>query len=546
MEIKLYFNGFWSGFHDGTNATNDKFFIELFKQVYQTENIIITNYENANILVENTQVNDSKKFSKSWLHTYLFSGESYIRSDLHEYTCVLYGRRNYKNVVNCPEYIPYIYSSYSESIINENKSVERSSIPPNDCVVFITNPNGPTRNAFLSELEKHMKITYAGNYKNNIGGPITDYYNSEKFHNYISQFKFIITMENSQEDTYITEKITHGLFAKTIPVYWGSKRVHDYINPQRFIYLENENKINEVVTIMKNMSNEEWLSCVNLPFFTDFGKQFTVQKMAKDIRNIIFPQKYPLITQIYCITNNTFEPLRYERLKNILTGLDIKNENITFKCDTYKHTITDEIYNKYIKNDIVRNLRPHVPSRKSELSLTLNFRYIFEDIIKNYKDGVFLLFESDVIPYNKIDELNECFEKLKDKDWDCISLGYSTYSDTHNYCAIEGETPYRKRPNILLLKNNNKEDLSTPNDKIRFIRKFHTRCTDSLLFSYNGVCKFLKHLQTDENYGAPFDYYFTDFTENHMDFKFYWTNISYFNQLTNMGLENSSIQKDSN
>jgi hypothetical protein len=544
MEIKLYFNGFWSGFHDGTNAVNDTFFIKLLKEVYQTENINISDYDNANVLIENTQVTDSKKFSKSWLHTYLFSGESYIRSDLHNYSCVLYGRRNYKNVVNCPEYIPYIYSSYSEKIITENSIIPRTTIPSNDCVVFISNPNGFARTAFLNELEKHMKVTYAGHYKNNIGGPISDYYNTEKFHNYISNFKFVITMENSEEDTYITEKITHGLFGKTIPVYWGSPHIYDYVNSDRILCVKNGNNINEIISIMKTMDNDEWLSRVNKPFFTEFGQEFTIHKIAKDIQNVINPQKYPLVNQMYCITNKQFEPARYLRLQEMFKNLGIKNENLTFLCKTYKHTITQEVYNLYVKNDIVKNIRPHIPTRKSEVSLTLNFRTIFENIVKNYKDGVFLLFESDVIPYNNIHELNECFEKLRDKDWDCVSLGFSTNYDNYNHFCIEGETPYRKYPKKYLLNNYANEDLSNPNDKIRFIRKFHTRCCDSLLFSYQGACKFLKHLQYDENYGAPFDYYLTDFTENNMNFKFYWTNISYFNQMSNMGLDPSMIQRD--
>jgi hypothetical protein len=545
MEIKLYFNGFWSGFHDGNNAVNDTFFIKLFKEVYQTENITVSDFDNANVLIENTHVGESKKTQKLWHHTYLFSGESYIRSDLHAYSCVLYGRRNYKNVVNCPLYIPYIYSSYSENIITENNIIPRTDVPTKNCVVFISNPKGFMRTAFLNELEKHMDVTYAGHYKNNIGGPITDYYNTEKFHNYISNFKFVISMENSQEDTYITEKITHGLFAKTIPVYWGSKYIHDYINSERILVLEDESRINDTISIMKTISNEEWLSRVNKPFFTEFGREFTIHKLAKDIQNAIYPQKYPIVNQIYCITSNEFEPIRYKRLQNMLKDLHIKDENVKFMCKTYKHTITDEDYRKYVKNDIVRRLRPHIPTRKSELSLTLNFRYILEDIVKNYKDGVFLLLESDVIPFHNINLLNTCFEKIEGKEWDCISLGFSNENDIYNYYCIQGETPYRAYPNLSLLAKNQKEDLSNPTDSLRFIRKFHTRCTDSLLFSYQGVCKFLHHLQMDENYGAPFDYYFTDYTENNMNFKFYWTNISYFNQMTNMGLEASTIQRDS-
>ena len=37
--------------------------------------------------------------------------------------------------------------------------------------------------------------------------------------------KFIISMENSIGDTYITEKVLHGLLADTIPIYWGTNNI---------------------------------------------------------------------------------------------------------------------------------------------------------------------------------------------------------------------------------------------------------------------------------------------------------------------------------
>ena len=74
-----------------------------------------------------------------------------------------------------------------------------------------------------------MHITYAGRYKNNIGIACPAPYNTKEFSDFVSKFKFVISMENSREDTYITEKVIHGLRAKTIPVYWGSTRVNQYI-----------------------------------------------------------------------------------------------------------------------------------------------------------------------------------------------------------------------------------------------------------------------------------------------------------------------------
>ena len=54
-------------------------------------------------------------------------------------------------------------------------------------------------------------------------------------------------------------------------------------------------------------------------------------------------------------------------------------------------------------------------------------------------------------------------------------------------------------------------------------------------------------MNIDTNYGAPFDYYMTNFLEKHADsnqhqFKHYWTTKSFFLQGSNYGLDQSTIQ----
>ena len=48
--MKIFFNGFWSGFHDHTNGVNDKFFIDLMKDVYDTDISVTTNLDEADKL----------------------------------------------------------------------------------------------------------------------------------------------------------------------------------------------------------------------------------------------------------------------------------------------------------------------------------------------------------------------------------------------------------------------------------------------------------------------------------------------------------------
>lgn len=71
--LYVLFQGFWSGFHERTNPVHEGFFLDLFKDVYKCE-VAVGTMENSTILVENTQVGQSLRTAKPWLHTYLFSG----------------------------------------------------------------------------------------------------------------------------------------------------------------------------------------------------------------------------------------------------------------------------------------------------------------------------------------------------------------------------------------------------------------------------------------------------------------------------------------
>jgi hypothetical protein len=224
---------------------------------------------------------------------------------------------NNKNIVNIPLFVPYIYTNKFVERLTKVKNLV--NVPSKAICVIISNPGGLMRNTFLNELEKHIKIDYAGNYKNNIGGCIKDRYNSEKFLEFIKDYKFIVSMENSKEDTYITEKIIHGLLANVIPIYWGSDRVFDYFNDKRIINLTSTNDIefaiNQILNILND--NNKWLSIVNENNFVNNKLSRTIDVIAEDIRCIIDKRCWNHIDKIYCINNDIFEPDRNKMLKNM-------------------------------------------------------------------------------------------------------------------------------------------------------------------------------------------------------------------------------------
>ena len=525
--MKVYFNGFWDGFLEKTNPVHCQFFLELFEKIWK-EPIELGDKDSSEILCESI-FGTPLVTSKPWKYSILFSGESRLQKNSidHLYTFVLYGQRNNGNRINCPLFVPYLYcNNYLErleiSLIQERKSAQ------NAVVAILSNPNGLVRNTFLEELEKHVPVCYAGGYKNNMGNTFAPAYNTPEFQAFVSNFKCVVTMENSEEDTYITEKICHGFLAQTVPIYWGSPRVADYFNQERFIHLKNTSEIQDVIKKVKSLleNEEEWKATIKKPVFQGGKLWRTIDIIARDCRKLLTTHVLKPVDHIYFICKEEFEPVRYKRLELIINSLSIPEDAYSFLCPTYKHTITDEKYATYVKTPF-KELIPWCDRKlyKAELSLTLNYRAVLEDINKQYKDGIFLILESDIVYKENIYNITNCMNTVYPlrKQWDCIHIGHGSEEQ--------------------FWKTSFPETLTKKDDSIRLSRHLNTRCTDSMLWSKEGVEKMLYHMTHPEDYSEPLDHYISRYFETHQDiFKYYWSDPTYFIQMTMYGGEKSRIR----
>lgn len=238
------------------------------------------------------------------------------------------------------------------------------------------------------------------------------------------------------------------------------------------------------------------------------------------------------VSQIRFICNKDFEPKRYERLNKMIDDTGLDRSIIIFDCKSYKHTITDEEYYTHVRTPI-RKYIPHSAhklQRKSDLSLILNYLYNLEDIERNFDDGIFIIFESDVDIKENFKELPNMISLLKENygKWDAINFG----QDGHNG---ENDKKNMWQPGYM-------EDITTSNDKIRLERRLGTRCTDSHIISMSGVKKLLAYYRKNTDYYIPIDYYFSELFKNNLNFKYYWSDPTYCFQMSNLGLDNSTIK----
>jgi hypothetical protein len=238
----------------------------------------------------------------------------------------------------------------------------------------------------------------------------------------------------------------------------------------------------------------------------------------------------------------------------LMKNLNIYNDYVKFISPTYKHTITDEVYNYHCKEQLVLRMRPYGPKlKKAELSITLNMKANFENIVRNFKSGIFLIFESDVMVSKDIDKLNDFLNEIQNKNWDCIHLGMFQHNifDIPTTNWITGYRNFGDHYPSKLVKyikensQNNKyiEDIKKEDDKYRLVRKFHPRCMDSFIWKYNGIVKFLEFIKKiEKNLSCPLDYIMIDFLENNINFKHYWSVNEFFKQGSNLGFVSSKIQ----
>lgn len=95
--------------------------------------------------------------------------------------------------------------------------------------VVVSNADCSARERIHDLLNEYSPVASGGRHRNNVGGPVDDKLG------FISKYKFHIACENSRYPGYATEKLLHGLYARTVPIYWGDPLITRDFNPHRFI-----------------------------------------------------------------------------------------------------------------------------------------------------------------------------------------------------------------------------------------------------------------------------------------------------------------------
>lgn len=107
------------------------------------------------------------------------------------------------------------------------------------CVFVVSNPWPHERKDFFRKLSnKYKQVDSWGNVLNNQDGkrPFGDWWTTE-YHQFLSQYKFMICFENKSQDYYLTEKLSNAYFGGTIPIYWGCPQATELLNGDSFLHI---------------------------------------------------------------------------------------------------------------------------------------------------------------------------------------------------------------------------------------------------------------------------------------------------------------------
>jgi hypothetical protein len=95
--------------------------------------------------------------------------------------------------------------------------------------MVVSNPMAGKRIAFFHSLSKERVVDSGGAYLNNVGGVVVDKMD------FIKDYKFVISFENSSYPGYTTEKIVQPLIVDSIPIYWGNPLIGEDFNEGCFL-----------------------------------------------------------------------------------------------------------------------------------------------------------------------------------------------------------------------------------------------------------------------------------------------------------------------
>jgi hypothetical protein len=172
-----------------------------------------------------------------------------------------------------------IWAAWNPEKLTKLKNPEPYLVKKKFCCMLVSNPKAKERIEFFNELSKYKKVDSGGKYLNNIGRKVEDKME------FIKDYKFVISFENSSYPGYTTEKIIEPMYANCIPIYWGNPEVALDFNINSFVNVksvdEYKNVIEKIVDLDQNQG--KYLEMALQPWFNNNTVPEEMSEQSLDI-----------------------------------------------------------------------------------------------------------------------------------------------------------------------------------------------------------------------------------------------------------------------
>lgn len=143
-----------------------------------------------------------------------------------------------------------VQATYAGASFHVHRSYFTSSIKRNDVLVYWSSSNCvASRSSRARKILAYLPHHSFGKCLNNVGSQdaiLTMYPNCRRssgnkaywayhLHCAMSHYKFVLAIENSMLESYVTEKLFYALDAGAIPIYFGASNVEDLVPPHSII-----------------------------------------------------------------------------------------------------------------------------------------------------------------------------------------------------------------------------------------------------------------------------------------------------------------------
>lgn len=238
-------------------------------------------------------------------------------------------------------------------------------------------------------------------------------YNSDETYNDIAvnkylEYKFVLALENSIKNGYVTEKLINPILANSIPIYAGPKDIFEFINKKRVIYTHDFPNYEELLKYIEIVDNDDYLynQIINEPIFiNNFLHLDNFESYISDKLDRAFsflPKRIYINNNINYNDTNAFNYI-VKYIDFIITDIKLPYNDIK----TIHHYLSDFIEeNDIITKDLQYDL--------DKLNFIDHIAWINLDRSINRRNSMNELLSNIIIPNSRISAIDGKNESIRD------------------------------------------------------------------------------------------------------------------------------------